>query len=101
MLPLPGRIPECSAFPTRPPLPSTRPPPRRSSYDGATPPAIPPALAEACARSLSAASSPAAGAAGYRFPPFAPDICLANFYERSGRLGMHQVRRVWGRARAR
>lgn len=46
---------------------------------------------EACARSLSAASSPAAGAAGYRFPPFTPDICLANFYERSGRLGMHQV----------
>lgn len=64
--------------------------PTRSSYDGATPPAIPPALVEACARSLSAASSPAAGAAGYRFPPFTPDICLANFYERSGRLGMHQ-----------
>lgn len=26
-----------------------------------------------------------------RLPPLDPDICLVNFYEKTGRLGMHQA----------
>ncbi|GIL59227.1 hypothetical protein Vafri_13915 [Volvox africanus] len=63
----------------------------RSSFDGATPPPIPSWLAELCGRCLEAASAAAVAAGGSRFPPLQPDICLANFYERSGKLGMHQV----------
>ncbi|EFJ47865.1 hypothetical protein VOLCADRAFT_101962 [Volvox carteri f. nagariensis] len=62
----------------------------RSSYDGATPPPIPSWLVELCGRCLGAASAAAAAAGGIQLPPLRPDICLANFYERSGRLGMHQ-----------
>ncbi|KXZ45726.1 hypothetical protein GPECTOR_51g712 [Gonium pectorale] len=62
----------------------------RSSYDGATPPPLPATLVDLCGRSLADASAAAASAGGSRFPPLRPDICLANFYERSGRLGMHQ-----------
>ncbi|GIL59226.1 hypothetical protein Vafri_13915, partial [Volvox africanus] len=62
----------------------------RSSFDGATPPPIPSWLAELCGRCLEAASAAAVAAGGSRFPPLQPDICLANFYERSGKLGMHQ-----------
>ncbi|GIL84064.1 hypothetical protein Vretimale_11035 [Volvox reticuliferus] len=62
----------------------------RSSHDGATPPPIPAWLVELCGRCLAAASDAAVAAGGSRFPPLQPDICLANFYERSGKLGMHQ-----------
>ncbi|PNH02734.1 hypothetical protein TSOC_011257, partial [Tetrabaena socialis] len=62
----------------------------RSSYDGATPPPIPPWLVQLCGRCLSAATAASAAAGGPRLPALTPDICLANFYERQGRLGMHQ-----------
>ncbi|GFR42813.1 hypothetical protein Agub_g3703 [Astrephomene gubernaculifera] len=81
----------------------------RSSYDGAKPPAIPSWLVDLSRRCLDAASAAAAAAASSsssssaassssgsatpsftRFPSMVPDICLANFYERSGKLGMHQ-----------
>ena len=28
---------------------------------------------------------------GIDMPPLQPDICLINFYDKTGRLGMHQV----------
>ncbi|KAG2487351.1 hypothetical protein HYH03_014064 [Edaphochlamys debaryana] len=62
----------------------------RSSYDGATPPTLPKELSDLCARALAAATAASAAAGGPRLPPLKPDICLANFYERQGKLGMHQ-----------
>lgn len=60
----------------------------RSSYDGATPPPLPPPLAALAARCAEeAAVTPSAG----RLPALSPDVCLCNFYEKKGRLGLHQV----------
>eukprot|EP00887_Chlorella_sp_A99_P006420 scaffold3.g6420.t1 len=59
----------------------------RSSHDGAAPPPIPARLTALAAAALAAAvAAPGAG----RIPGMQPDVCLCNFYEKSGRLGLHQ-----------
>ncbi|KAJ9511247.1 hypothetical protein QJQ45_017159 [Haematococcus lacustris] len=62
--------------------------PARASHDGATPPPLPASLTSLCQEALAAAQAiPVQGAC---LPPLAPDVCLVNFYEKTGRLGMHQ-----------
>ncbi|KAL6745666.1 alpha-ketoglutarate-dependent dioxygenase AlkB-like protein [Haematococcus lacustris] len=62
--------------------------PARASHDGAAPPPLPASLTSLCQEALAAAQAiPVQGAC---LPPLAPDVCLVNFYEKTGRLGMHQ-----------
>ena len=60
----------------------------RSSHDGARPPPIPAFLLDLVQRCMSdAQAAPGVGA----LPPLKPNICLCNFYEKQGKLGLHQV----------
>ncbi|MEW5319191.1 MAG: hypothetical protein WDW38_010357 [Sanguina aurantia] len=59
-------------------------------HDGATPPDIPSSLLSLVTNCLLDAASLSASDGGFQFPSFSPDVCLANFYEKQGRLGMHQ-----------
>ncbi|GAX79653.1 hypothetical protein CEUSTIGMA_g7094.t1 [Chlamydomonas eustigma] len=59
----------------------------RSAYDGAVPPSIPPILLDLAQEVLLACEAKS----GFKQPgPYRPDACLANFYEKTGRLGYHQ-----------
>ena len=60
----------------------------RSSHDGARPPPIPAFLLDLVQRCMGdAQAAPGVGS----LPPIKPNICLCNFYEKQGKLGLHQV----------
>ncbi|KAF5840213.1 2OG-Fe(II) oxygenase superfamily-domain-containing protein [Dunaliella salina] len=62
----------------------------RSSHDGAIPPMIPPILHDACVKAAEQCLQVSQREQGVRMPSISPDICLVNYYEKSGRLGLHQ-----------
>ncbi|KAL3691554.1 hypothetical protein R1sor_005205 [Riccia sorocarpa] len=75
--------------------------PRRTTYDNALAPPIPEAFLRMVDKALSVAQILAAEDSGAKskmivinqsstVPSMAPDICIVNFYEFSGNLGMHQ-----------
>ncbi|KAG0604183.1 hypothetical protein M758_10G151100 [Ceratodon purpureus] len=73
--------------------------PRRRNYDNASPPAIPSKFSDMVRRSLQRAQDLALKAGGHKLgrkqvegelPNMEPTVCIVNFYEQSGALGMHQ-----------
>lgn len=75
--------------------------PRRRHYDNASPPAIPSKFSDIVKRSLQRAQDLALKAGGQKLgrkqvegelPNMEPTVCIVNFYEQSGALGMHQVK---------
>jgi len=62
----------------------------RSSHDGATPPTIPPILHDVCIKAAEQCVQVSQREQGVRLPSISPDICLVNYYEKTGRLGLHQ-----------
>lgn len=80
--------------------------PRRQAHDNATPPAIPDKLTDMVKRSLQRAQDLALKAGGLKLgrkqvegelPNMNPSVCIVNFYEQSGTLGMHQVNNYFHR----
>lgn len=74
--------------------------PRRQNHDNATPPAIPEKFSDLVKRSLQRAQDLALKAGGLKLgrkqvegelPNMDPTVCIVNFYEQTGALGMHQV----------
>lgn len=74
--------------------------PSRAQYDNATPPEIPPTFSDMVKVALQKAQDLAQKAGGRRLgrnqvegelPDMGPTVCIVNFYEQSGLLGMHQV----------
>eukprot|EP00897_Mesotaenium_endlicherianum_P008482 jgi/Mesen1/7662/ME000400S06858 len=59
--------------------------PRRAYHDNAVPPPIPSAFSDIVKRAVAGAQK-----LDRELPCMDPGVCLVNFYERSGRLGMHQ-----------
>lgn len=75
--------------------------PRRKHYDNASPPDIPSMFSDMVKRSLQRAQDLALKAGGHKLgrkqvegelPNMEPSVCIVNFYEQSGALGMHQVK---------
>lgn len=73
--------------------------PRRQNHDNATPPAIPEKFSDLVKRSLQRAQDLALKAGGLKLgrkqvegelPNMDPTVCIVNFYEQTGALGMHQ-----------
>eukprot|EP00271_Cylindrocystis_brebissonii_P004338 TRINITY_DN15985_c0_g1_i1.p1 TRINITY_DN15985_c0_g1~~TRINITY_DN15985_c0_g1_i1.p1 ORF type:complete len:231 (-),score=33.98 TRINITY_DN15985_c0_g1_i1:26-673(-) len=60
---------------------------RREAYDNSTPPAIPASFTALVKRAVADARKTAGGR---NVPGMEPQVCLANFYDQSGSLGMHQ-----------
>ncbi|KAJ7531020.1 hypothetical protein O6H91_14G029000 [Diphasiastrum complanatum] len=73
---------------------------KRVNYDNSTPPPIPLAFVSLVEKALLVAQSVCAKDSSIRrmrskieqeiLPSMRPDVCIVNFYERSGKLGMHQ-----------
>ncbi|MCG8388586.1 MAG: alpha-ketoglutarate-dependent dioxygenase AlkB, partial [Cytophagales bacterium] len=61
--------------------------PARLYSDGAKPPPLPESLIKLAVEALEAAQKVPGGEG---LPRFAPDVCIVNFYEKQGSLGMHQ-----------
>ncbi|GLJ15053.1 hypothetical protein SUGI_0246030 [Cryptomeria japonica] len=61
----------------------------RSSYDYATPPPIPPNFVSLVDKAIRAAHSVEDEKV---LPSMRPDVCIVNFYEECGRLGLHEDR---------
>ena len=63
---------------------------RKRSVDNAVAPSIPPLFLELVAQCLHEAQDALENGTS-RLPEMHPNICLVNFYELSGKLGLHQV----------
>jgi hypothetical protein len=68
-------------------------------FDGAQPPSIPEVFSKIVKDAIQASNEflrqkarPANDVE--ELPPLSPDICLVNFYTSSGKLGLHQVRKI-------
>lgn len=61
--------------------------PIRALHDGAKPPVLPDKLSQLAKQAVSIAQQSELGA---EIPGFDPDVCIVNFYEKEGKLGMHQ-----------
>lgn len=60
--------------------------PIRALHDGAKPPVLPDKLSQLAKQAVQLAQQSDLGA---EIPGFDPDVCIVNFYEKEGKLGMH------------